>query len=192
MEHAGAVVHHLRDVVLGAKQVQARTGGSAARLVTGLAALLVAGVSALLLALVWGGGEHPWGSTTIIGLLGALITLVLPRLAVLGGGPIGRMLAQAAQTLGYRVHVFDPVGPSPAGAVAHLGVIVRVPVEGIGMARLHLVYRREDLANRLRVAFGRVLPFALVNGVLLRNFRSDGRGVGRGGVRRGECESCEG
>jgi len=37
---------------------------------------------------------------------------------VLGGGQLGRMLAQAAQTLGYRVHIFEPVGPCPAGAVA--------------------------------------------------------------------------
>jgi 5-(carboxyamino)imidazole ribonucleotide synthase len=29
------------------------------------------------------------------------------------------MFAQAAQTLGYRVHIFDPVGPSPAGAIAN-------------------------------------------------------------------------
>jgi 5-(carboxyamino)imidazole ribonucleotide synthase len=40
-------------------------------------------------------------------------------IGVLGGGPIGRMLAQAAQTLGYRVHVFEPAGPSPAGAIAN-------------------------------------------------------------------------
>jgi 5-(carboxyamino)imidazole ribonucleotide synthase len=40
-------------------------------------------------------------------------------IGVLGGGPIGRMLAQSAQTLGYRVHVFEPAGPSPAGAIAH-------------------------------------------------------------------------
>jgi 5-(carboxyamino)imidazole ribonucleotide synthase len=40
-------------------------------------------------------------------------------IGVLGGGPIGRMLAQAAQTLGYRVHVFEPDGPSPAGAIAN-------------------------------------------------------------------------
>jgi 5-(carboxyamino)imidazole ribonucleotide synthase len=40
-------------------------------------------------------------------------------IGVLGGGQLGRMLAQAAQTLGYRVHVFEPVGPSPAGAIAN-------------------------------------------------------------------------
>ncbi len=40
-------------------------------------------------------------------------------LGILGGGQLGRMLAQAAQTLGYRVHVFEPVGPCPAGAIAN-------------------------------------------------------------------------
>ncbi len=40
------------------------------------AALLVAGVSALLLALVWGGNEYEWGSTTIVGLLAASAALL--------------------------------------------------------------------------------------------------------------------
>jgi 5-(carboxyamino)imidazole ribonucleotide synthase len=40
-------------------------------------------------------------------------------LGILGGGQLGRMLAQAAQTLGYRVHVFEPAGPCPAGAIAN-------------------------------------------------------------------------
>ena len=40
-------------------------------------------------------------------------------LGILGGGQLGRMLAQAAQSLGYRVHVFEPAGPCPAGAVAN-------------------------------------------------------------------------
>jgi 5-(carboxyamino)imidazole ribonucleotide synthase len=39
-------------------------------------------------------------------------------IGILGGGPLGRMLTHAAHTLGYRVHVFEPIGPSPAGAVA--------------------------------------------------------------------------
>ncbi len=39
-------------------------------------------------------------------------------IGVLGGGQLGRMFAQAAQGLGYRVHVYEPSGPSPAGAVA--------------------------------------------------------------------------
>jgi 5-(carboxyamino)imidazole ribonucleotide synthase len=40
-------------------------------------------------------------------------------MGILGGGQLGRMLGQAAQTLGYRVHVFEPAGPCPAGAVAN-------------------------------------------------------------------------
>lgn len=40
------------------------------------AALLVTGVSALLLALVWGGNEYEWGSTTILGLLVASAALL--------------------------------------------------------------------------------------------------------------------
>jgi 5-(carboxyamino)imidazole ribonucleotide synthase len=39
-------------------------------------------------------------------------------IGVLGGGQLGRMFAQAAQTLGYRVHVYEPSGDCPAGAVA--------------------------------------------------------------------------
>jgi 5-(carboxyamino)imidazole ribonucleotide synthase len=39
-------------------------------------------------------------------------------IGVLGGGQLGRMFAQAAQGLGYRVHVYEQSGPSPAGAVA--------------------------------------------------------------------------
>jgi 5-(carboxyamino)imidazole ribonucleotide synthase len=38
---------------------------------------------------------------------------------VLGGGQLGRMFAQAAQSLGYRVHVFEPQRDCPAGAVAN-------------------------------------------------------------------------
>ena len=40
-------------------------------------------------------------------------------IGVLGGGQLGRMLAQAAARLGYRVHVFEPQANCPAGAVAH-------------------------------------------------------------------------
>ncbi len=47
--------------------------------------------------------------------------MILPgqTLGILGGGQLGRMLAQAAQSLGLRVHVFEPAGPCPAGAVAN-------------------------------------------------------------------------
>lgn len=40
-------------------------------------------------------------------------------IGVLGGGQLGKMLAQAAQTLGYRVQVYEPQAGCPAGAVAH-------------------------------------------------------------------------
>ncbi len=47
--------------------------------------------------------------------------MILPgkTIGVLGGGQLGRMLAQAAARLGYRVHVFEPQADCPAGAVAH-------------------------------------------------------------------------
>jgi 5-(carboxyamino)imidazole ribonucleotide synthase len=50
--------------------------------------------------------------------------MILPgkTIGVLGGGQLGRMFAQAAQTLGYRVHVFEPQTHCPAGAVANLEV----------------------------------------------------------------------
>ena len=46
---------------------------------------------------------------------------ILPgkTIGVLGGGQLGRMLAQAATRLGYRVHVYEPSANCPAGAVAH-------------------------------------------------------------------------
>ena len=39
-------------------------------------------------------------------------------IGVLGGGQLGRMLAQAAKRLGYRIHVYEPAAKCPAGAVA--------------------------------------------------------------------------
>ena len=39
-------------------------------------------------------------------------------IGVLGGGQLGRMLAQAAKRLGYRMHVYEPAAKCPAGAVA--------------------------------------------------------------------------
>lgn len=40
-------------------------------------------------------------------------------IGVLGGGQLGRMFAQAAQSLGYRVHIYEPQAQCPAGAVAN-------------------------------------------------------------------------
>lgn len=47
--------------------------------------------------------------------------MILPgkTIGVLGGGQLGRMLAQAATRLGYRVHIYEPQANCPAGAVAH-------------------------------------------------------------------------
>ena len=47
--------------------------------------------------------------------------MILPgkTIGVLGGGQLGRMFAQAAQSLGYRVHVYEPQSGCPAGAVAN-------------------------------------------------------------------------
>ena len=47
--------------------------------------------------------------------------MILPgkTIGVLGGGQLGRMFAQAAQSLGYRVHVYEPQAGCPAGAVAN-------------------------------------------------------------------------
>jgi len=46
--------------------------------------------------------------------------VILPgaTIGVLGGGQLGRMFAQAAARMGYRVHVFDPNSGCPAGEVA--------------------------------------------------------------------------
>lgn len=56
---------------------------------------------------------------------------ILPgkTIGVLGGGQLGRMLAQAATRLGYRVHVYEPAAHCPAGAVSH--VEVNAPYEDI-------------------------------------------------------------
>lgn len=46
--------------------------------------------------------------------------MILPgsSIGILGGGQLGRMLAQAAMRMGYAVHIYEPVGPCPAGEVA--------------------------------------------------------------------------
>ncbi|KAB2674474.1 MAG: 5-(carboxyamino)imidazole ribonucleotide synthase [Verrucomicrobia bacterium] len=50
---------------------------------------------------------------------------ILPggTLGILGGGQLGRMLALAARSLGYRVHVYSPEADSPAGQVADVEVV---------------------------------------------------------------------
>ncbi len=44
-------------------------------------------------------------------------------LGVMGGGQLGRMFCHAAQSLGYRVCVLDPVAQGPAGAVADRQIV---------------------------------------------------------------------
>ena len=52
--------------------------------------------------------------------LGARLPVIAPgrAIGVLGGGQLGRMFAHAAQNLGYRVHIYEPSCPCPAGQVA--------------------------------------------------------------------------
>lgn len=64
-------------------------------------------------------------------------------IGVLGGGQLGRMLAQAATRLGYRVHVYEPQANSPAGAVAHEEV--NAPYEDL--AALTAFARRCDVVT---------------------------------------------
>ncbi|MEJ5999436.1 5-(carboxyamino)imidazole ribonucleotide synthase [Paucibacter soli] len=59
-------------------------------------------------------------------------------LGVLGGGQLGRMFVQAAQSLGYRTVVLDPDALSPAGAVAHEHVQADY-LDEAGLARLALL-----------------------------------------------------
>lgn len=40
-------------------------------------------------------------------------------IGILGGGQLGRMLVLAGRAMGYRFHVYEPGGPSPAGSVAN-------------------------------------------------------------------------
>lgn len=50
---------------------------------------------------------------------------ILPgaTIGILGSGQLGRMLAIAARTLGYHVHVYSPDPDSPAGQVADLEIV---------------------------------------------------------------------
>ena len=57
--------------------------------------------------------------------------MILPgkTIGVLGGGQLGRMFAQAAHSLGYRVRVYEPSSPCPAGAV--VDACVQAPFEDV-------------------------------------------------------------
>lgn len=44
-------------------------------------------------------------------------TSPLPRLGIIGGGQLGKMLAQTAKQMGLRVSILDPTPDAPAGQV---------------------------------------------------------------------------
>lgn len=56
-------------------------------------------------------------------------------LGVMGGGQLGRMFVQAAQSLGYRTVVLDPDPESPAGWIAHEHIQTDY-LDATGLARL--------------------------------------------------------
>ncbi len=58
------------------------------------------------------------------GLYGCYYLLIMPkRIGIIGGGQLGRMLAQAARKLGFHTTVLDPTPESPAGQVADRQVV---------------------------------------------------------------------
>jgi 5-(carboxyamino)imidazole ribonucleotide synthase len=64
-------------------------------------------------------------------------SVILPdsTLGVLGGGQLGRMFAQAAQRMGYRVAVLEPSADSPCGQIAQ-HVITTAYDDATGLAEL--------------------------------------------------------
>ena len=56
-------------------------------------------------------------------------------LGLLGGGQLGRMFCMAAQSMGYRVLVLDPVANGPAGSVADDQVLADY-MDDQGLAKL--------------------------------------------------------
>src|SRR5688500_8215902 len=47
----------------------------------------------------------------------------LPRIGIIGGGQLGKMLTLAAKSMGFYVVVSDPTPQSPAGQVADLQIV---------------------------------------------------------------------
>jgi 5-(carboxyamino)imidazole ribonucleotide synthase len=64
----------------------------------------------------------PQGAQSETAVSGVQPLLAGRTIGVLGGGQLGRMLAQAVRRLGGRMHVYEPQARSPAGAVADLEV----------------------------------------------------------------------
>ena len=83
-------------------------------------------------------------------------------IGILGGGQLGRMLALAARSLGYRVHVFTPEPGSPAGQVADLECVA--PYDDLarvrGFARgTHVVtFEFENVPSATSAAAAEVVP----------------------------------
>ena len=121
--------------------------------------------------------------------------MILPgaTLGVLGGGPLGRMFAVTARTLGYRVIVLDPDPESPAGQVADahlkadyadraaLDEIVRtcaavtvefenVPAESLAYLARHIPVRPSAAAVALAQDRIREKTFLAENGVATARF----------------------
>lgn len=92
------------------------------------AALLVVGVSALLLALVWGGNEYEWGSTTIVGLLAA--SAVLLTIFVIWEGraeePILPLRLFRGRVFTIGVLLSFVIGASMFGAIVFLPLFLQV------------------------------------------------------------------
>jgi 5-(carboxyamino)imidazole ribonucleotide synthase len=89
-------------------------------------------------------------------------------IGILGGGQLGRMTAQAAQRLGYRVRVLDPDPQSPAGQVADDHVVAAYDARsGADLARRCAVvtYEFENIpleTARAAEHGGRLYPAASV------------------------------
>ena len=88
------------------------------------------------------------------GAAGAAFIAPGATLGVLGGGQLGRMFAQAAQSSGYAVAVLDPDAASPAGRIAHEHIEAAY-LDAQGLARL------ADVAAAITTEFENVPASAL-------------------------------
>jgi 5-(carboxyamino)imidazole ribonucleotide synthase len=91
-------------------------------------------------------------------------------IGVLGGGQLGRMFAHAAQELGYRVHVYEPSGPSPAGAVADRETVAPyddvAALEAFARSVDVVTYEFENIPAGPLEEIGRIVPLHPAPGVL--------------------------
>ena len=75
-------------------------------------------------------------------------------IGLLGGGQLGRMLAQAARAMGYRIAVLDPDPACPAASLADSVIVAGYDDVGAAI-RLATRSRRRDLRARARRRRGR-------------------------------------